>query len=108
MEEKKYVQKLLNMSDQFDIGRYRDLNIKETHTSFEGAPKKHPSDENVLILLTSPFSKNHKFFEFAINSIGAIEDLGTISAEDGQSSPKIRVWIKKGMPALVTEPFIVE
>jgi hypothetical protein len=65
-------------------------------------------DENILILLTSPFTSDKKFYEFYVNSIGSIEEIGTITSEKGESAIKVRVWVKKGMPALKAEPFIIE
>ena len=108
MDEIQYVRKLIEMSESYDIDTVRDVNLNQTHTPFEGTPRKHPSDNNVLILVTAPFSKNKKFFEFTVDSIGNIEELGTISSENGSTAYKIRVWVKKGKPALKTEPFIVE
>jgi len=107
MEDRKYVQKLLAMSGKYDLDRKRELNIHETHTSFEGIPKKHPTNKNVLILLTDSFNHVQKFYEFSIETIGNIEDLGTITNKEGKSVTKIRVWVKKGMPAICSESFIV-
>lgn len=108
MNELEYMRKLLDLSNRYEIEKSGDINLKKTHRPFEGTPKKHPNDDNILILLTSPFSKNKKFYEFPINSIGSIEDLGTVTSESGETAYKIKVWIKKGMPGLLAEPFIVE
>ncbi len=108
MNDKSYVQKLLEISGSYEIDRYKENDLNSTHRPFIGTPKKHPNDENILILLTDPFSNNKKFYEFPISSIGSIEDLGTITSESGETAYKIRVWVKKGMPGLAAEPFIVE
>ena len=107
MEDKQYIQQLLEVAGKYEIDKYRDVN-KDSYTAFEGTPKKHPHDNNVLILFTSPFSEDKKFYEFTMESIGTIEDLGTVSSTDGQNVNKIRVWVKKGVPALKSEPFIVK
>ncbi len=108
MKEMQYVKKLLEMSKQYDVDTIREVNLGKTHRPFEGSPKKHPTDSNLLILIDSPFSAQKKFFEFSLESIGNIEELGTKTSEKGESAYLIRVWIKKGMPALKSEAFIVE
>jgi hypothetical protein len=109
MEERKFIQKLLAMSEKYEVTRYDShSHFAETHAAFEGTPKKHPRDENVLILLTNPFVKNNSFYEFPRHAIGTVEELGTVTSEDGDSAVKIRVWVKKGMPGLKSEPFIVK
>ena len=108
MGEKVILKKLLEISKKYQIEPFGEVNLKETHIPFEGTPKKHPQDEKVILLLLNPFSKNHSFYEFPIESIGNVEDLGTITSEKGQSVTKIRVWVKKGMPAIKSEPFIVK
>ena len=108
MNEFQYFRKLLEVSSSYDIEKSGEPDLIKTHTPYEGTPKKHPIDDNILILLTSPFTSNKKFFEFPISSIGSVEDLGTITSESGETAHKIKVWVKKGMPGLVAEPFIVE
>lgn len=107
MEETAFIAQLVEQKSNYDIDIYRDINFRENHIPFDGTPKKHPHDMNYLILLSDPFSKNNSFYEFSLNSIGIIEDMGTIISEDGRSANKIRIWVKKGMTALKSEPFMV-
>lgn len=107
MEEKIYIRKLIDMKSGYDIDLYRDINFTSEHVAFEGTPKKHPYDSSYLILLSDPFSQDKIFYEFALNSIGVIEDLGTVSSEEGESANQVRIWVKKGKTALRTEPFII-
>jgi hypothetical protein len=108
MDDLNYIRTLLEKSGSFDIDIYKDINLKKSHAPYEGTPKKHPTDKNILILLTNPFSKRSQFYEFSLESIGNIEDLGTITSEEGESAYMVRVWIKRGLTALKTEPFIVK
>lgn len=108
MENRKYIQKLLGISDGYGIDRLRKKNLEKTHVAFEGTPKKHHHDNKMIILLVDPFSPSGEFYEFTMDSIGHVEDLGTITTEDGKSITKIRIWIKKGMPAIFSRRFTVE
>ena len=108
MDERKYVQKLLEISKKYELQKENGFSYDDTHAPFIGTPKKHPKDDNILILLTSPFSNDKKFYEFPLNSIGNVEDLGIITSSDGRTATKIKVWVKKGMPGLMAQPFIVK
>lgn len=108
MEEFQYIKKLIESGKNYEIDLPRNIHFEDTYASFEGIPRKHPTDTKVLVLFTSPFSEDRSFYEFSVDSIGRIEELGTITAPDGQSAYTIRVWVKKGMPALQSKPFIVE
>ncbi len=105
MEQKKFVQKLIenkktNMMQRAEIP-------KDKFHVFEGTPKKHPVDTNVLVLLVNPFERNKKYYEFVLDSIADIEELETISSETGENASRVRVWVYKGSIAFKTEPFIV-
>ncbi len=104
----RYIKKLIEKSDkQFTLEKYRKDDISKTHRVFEGTPKKNPHDDSLMILLTDPFSKKREFYEFTVDSIGHIEEIGTITNQEGESALKIRIWIKKGTPAIKAKPFIV-
>jgi hypothetical protein len=107
MEGKKYVQKLLEISKNYNIDRTRNINYNEEYFPFEGSPKRHPSNENILILIANPFEENKQFFEFHMDTISAIEEIGTLTSDDCQSAYQIRVWVKKGTMAVRSETFRV-
>lgn len=106
MDEKKYVQKLLDISKNYNIDRLRNVNYSEDYHPFEGSPKRHPTNENILILITNPFEEIKHFFEFHLDTIGAVEEIGTMTSENN-SAYLIRVWVKKGTIAVKSETFIV-
>jgi hypothetical protein len=107
MDEKKYVQKLLEISKNYNLDRMRNVNYNEEYHPFEGSPKRHPSNENILILIANPFEENKQFFEFHMDTIGAIEEIGTLTSENSQSAYLIRVWVKKDTMAVKSETFTV-
>lgn len=109
MEKLYYHTELLDLSPKFTIKKYDNIqNIKDTHSSFEGTPKQHPTDENIIILLPDPFDSKGFFYEFFIDSVGTVEDIGTIISDHGETAHKIRIWIKKGKTAIKSQPFKVE
>ncbi|MCL1911249.1 MAG: hypothetical protein FWG13_03490 [Leptospirales bacterium] len=102
------IQKLLTEGRQYDIEKKSGLNINETHAPFEGFIRARPSDKGVLLLFSDPFSIEDKFYEFSVDSISKAEDLGQIADEDGQTASRVRLWVKKGMPAIICESFIIK
>jgi inorganic pyrophosphatase len=107
MDEKKYVQKLLQISKNYDMDRIRNVKYSEEYHPFEGSPKRHPTNENILILIANPFEENKQFYEFHLDTISAVEEIGTLTSDDNKSSYQIRVWVKKGTMAVKSETFIV-
>ncbi len=107
MDEKNYVQKLLGISKNYNIDKLRNINYRDEFHPFEGSPKRHPTNENILILITNPFEEDKKFYEFHLDTIIAIEEIGTVTSGDNKSTYKIRIWVKKGTMAVKSETFIV-
>lgn len=107
MDDIKYVQKLLEISRNYDVDKLRSVNYREDYIPFEGSPKRHPTNDNILILIANPFEVDKKFFEFYLDTISAIEEIGTLTSDDNKSAYQIRVWVKKGTMAVRSETFIV-
>ncbi|HNX24479.1 MAG TPA: inorganic pyrophosphatase Ppa [Spirochaetota bacterium] len=107
MDEQKYVQKLLEISKNSNIDKIRNVNYSEEYMPFEGSPKRHPTNENILILIVNSFEQNKKFYEFHLETISAVEEVGTLTSDDNKSVYQIRVWVKKGTMAVKSETFIV-
>lgn len=107
VEDNKYVRRLIEISKQFNIDRLRHADFKEEFTSFEGSPKRHPSNDSILLLVPNPFENNRIFYEFNMETISAVEEIGTITSEDMRSVYQVRIWVKKGTMAVKSETFIV-
>lgn len=107
MDDKKYVQKLLAISENHNLDKVRNISHGNEFHPFEGSPKRHPTNENILILIVNPFEDMKCFYEFYLNTIGAVEEMGTLTTEDNKSVYQIRVWIKKGTMAVKSETFII-
>jgi inorganic pyrophosphatase len=107
MEDKKYVQKLLEVLPHSSIDKIRIVDLKQDHEEFEGSPKRHPNNENIIILVQNPFDEKKVFYEFYMDTISSIEEIGTISSDDGKNAYIIRLWVKKSSLAIKSETFIV-
>ena len=88
--------------------RYREIDINFSHRMYEGVARKHQADSKIIILMEDPFVKNKEFYEFTVDSIDRMEEIGTITNENGESAIKVRIWVKKGVPAIKARPFIVK
>lgn len=108
MEEQIKLLHLLKENDKTAIDKFRNINFFENHVAFVGTPKKHQYDKSKIVLVSDPFSDKKIFYEFSIDSIDMVEELGTISSQDGKNALQIRIWVKKGTIALKYEPFIIE
>ncbi len=99
----------LELKDKFEIQRYvKPKNFDEkNYQPFTGSPRKHPYEKTRVIVIVDPFSDNAHFYEFNIDDIAFAEELSNISNLKGDSVSMIRVWVKKGSPALHCTPFMV-
>jgi inorganic pyrophosphatase len=103
-----YIRHLIEISKKrYDIEKYHGSDIRYTHRDFEGTPKKHPYDDDLMILLSDPFSTEKDYLELSVESIGKIDEIETITDTNGHSAMRVRVWIRKGTPAIRSKPFIV-
>lgn len=107
MEDKKYVQKLLEILPHSNIDKIRVVDFNQDNEMFEGSPKRHPNSENIIILVQNPFDEKKVFYEFYMDTISSIEEIGTLSSDDGKNAYMIRLWIKKNSMAIKSETFIV-
>jgi inorganic pyrophosphatase len=108
MATESYLQK----TPKFQIQAYekpKDLKImRKTHVSFSGSPQKHPYDAHRVILVVDPFSTDNLYYEFKKEDISYVEELPNITNQDGETTPMVRVWVKKMSVGIRCSPFIVE
>ena len=90
-----------------DLERSDDINFTDVFSSFEGTPQKHPYDSTKVILLTSPFNSEQIFYEFPISSIGRIEECESLSDNNGATAFIVKLWIRKGISAVLSRQFKV-
>lgn len=106
MQKSNYPQEAVS----FQIQAYRqpkDIRaLRAQNVSFSGSPRKHPYDQEKIILVADPYSTNTIFFEFSKQDIAFVEELPSIVDMDGNTVTMMRLWVKKGSLAVRSTPFI--
>jgi hypothetical protein len=103
------IRKYLKAEPLYEITKYTSQkNYREAGVAFSGAPKKHPTDKEKLVLIADPFSTHTHFYEFNISDILHVEELPHLVAESGESLNTVRIWVRKGSIGIKYEPFVVE
>lgn len=93
---------------KFEIETYsggRDLS--SDYVPFTGALKKHPYDETKVVLIIDPYSTRLSYCEFNKADIGAADELPSLATMAGESVRMARIWVKKGVVAIQSLPFVV-
>jgi len=97
---------------KFEIEAYqRPKNLRElrkTHVPFSGSPLKHPHDAKKVILAPDPYSSSPSYYEFKREDITFAEKLPSIVNLEGETTPIVRLWVKKMSRGIIYTPFLVE
>jgi hypothetical protein len=92
-----------------DIAKYKSkIDYRNSAISFTGSARKHPYDQEKLLLVADPFSTHTVFYEFRMKDIVHYDDLPGIATDSGENLMMIRLWINKGSLGLKYEPFEVD
>ncbi len=75
---------------------------------YKGNPRKHPYDEEKILLIQDPFSEGTAFYEFRLDDIRHVDEQPNLVTEEGRSLKMVELWVLKGSRALQYEPFHVE
>ena len=103
------IKKYLDTESFFYITKYDShADLPKEAVRFTGNPRKHPYDENKIVLITDPFSSHTAFFEFNIQDILYVENKTNLVSDTGASVSRADVWIKKGGIGIKYEPFEVD
>jgi hypothetical protein len=102
------ISKYLGTEPLHEVARYSARGGSAAdNVAFTGAPRKHPYDNDKLILICDPFSTQTMFYEFRLQDVAHVEELPSLVTEGGEGLPMVRLWVKKGALGLRYEPFIV-
>jgi hypothetical protein len=103
------IEKFLEKAKRLEVDTFRRLpDLRRHHVPFTGTPRKHPHDDDKIILIVDPFSTQTFFYEFNTQDVQGVEVLPSLVNMEGESVTMVRVWVKKGSLALKTTPFVVE
>ena len=103
------IRNYLETAPLYDITRYDShADIEKECVSFVGAPRKHPYDDEKLLLVQRPFSSDTILYEFLISDIMAVDDRPSLGTDSGQSVAMARIWVKKGSLGIQYQPFEVD
>ncbi len=91
------------------ITKYKSkIDFRTCAVSFVGSARKHPYDQEKLLLVSDPFTSHTIFYEFRIKDIVHYDDLPGIATDSGENLMMIKLWINKGSLGLRYEPFEVD
>ncbi|MFZ5572754.1 MAG: inorganic pyrophosphatase Ppa [Thermodesulfobacteriota bacterium] len=106
------ITQILAQKEKFEIQAYGKpqgiQELRKHHIPFSGSPRKHPYDNNHVILVADPYSSASFYYEFRASDIACVEELPHIVNPDGEAVHMVRVWVKKRSVGLRCTPFLVE
>lgn len=91
----------------YEIQAYRSEPPQDA-LAFIGSPRKHPYDDEKIILLSEPKEGVSSIFEFKASDIVGAKDLPSPVTVDGESYRIVRLWIRRGSIGMCYEPFEVD
>ena len=102
------VRKYLQAKPLSTIAKYDSrVDLEREAVPFSGTPRKHPYDDEKMLLVLDPFSSNTMFHEFQIDDILHVDDLPHRVTETGKSIGMVKIWVKRGSIGMQYQPFEV-
>ena len=92
---------------ELQISDQRPADLLEEAVAFEGSLRLHYNPGLVLLLL-NPLEPNSTLFEFRVGDILYAEQLASISRENGVTVERVRLWVRRGSPAVKMQPLRVD
>lgn len=84
------------------------VDIQKECIAFVGAPRKHPYDDDKMLLIVDAFTNNTIFYEFRLADIMEVDEESGIATDAGENLLLARIWVKRGALGLRYEPFEVD
>ena len=79
------IKPFLRTSPIHDLAIFRPhINLEKEAVAFTGAPRKHPYDEEKMLLILDPFSANTMFYEFNMENILHVDDMPNVATEEAR------------------------
>jgi hypothetical protein len=76
--------------------------------AFVGSPRKHPYDQEKIILISDPTGSESSVLEFRAGDIVHAKDLPSPVNADGDAYRVVMIWVRRGAVGLRYEPFEVD
>ena len=103
------VKNYLDTQPLHNIVRYNTtIDLEKEAVAFTAAPRKHPYDENKILLVKDPFTTDTMFYEFKIEDILQVDQMASVGTDSGKNVKMARVWVKRGSLGMRYEPFEVD
>jgi inorganic pyrophosphatase len=90
-----------------EISIYHGGNRQDS-VAFVGTLRKHPYDEDKLLLISNPGESEPGIYEFRVGDVAGAEELPSPVDQSGKSRNLARLWVKKGSFGIRYEPFEVD
>ena len=102
------ITELLESLPMFELEPYDySIELEREAVCFTGTPRKHPHDNEKLLLVQNPFGVNTMFYEFAVTDILHVEKVPSLGTEDGISIDMVKIWVRLGSLGMEYRPFEV-
>ena len=102
------VKKYLEAKPLSTLAKYDSrADIEREAVPFSGTPRKHPYDDEKMLLVLDPFGSNTMFHEFQIDDILHVDDLARLVTESGKNIGMVKIWVKRGSIGMQYQPFEV-
>ena len=90
-----------------EIEAKRPMDLSSQYVAFSGLPGGASRETGMVVLLPDPLSGGEDIHEFRTADIGYIEEIDTLALDNGTTAVKVRVWVRRGSPAVSRKQFIV-
>lgn len=94
------------LQEVIQLGRASDH--EQSSKLYLGSPRRHPSDDSRIVLVTRILEGQRNFLEFKKADIVRVEEAQTVSSQDGEAIALFRVWVRLGSLGIELRPFRVE
>ena len=84
----------------------KPANLEERAIPFSGSLRHH-YNPSMMILITHPLESSSMVYEFRVDDVLYAEELSSLTNPNGVSIERIKLWIRKGSPAMKMKPILI-
>ena len=90
------------------IGLRKGSDYASKGKAFLGSPRRHPSDESRIVLVTKVLENQRVFLEFKKVDILHVDEAKTVSSIEGETISLLTLWVRRGSVGIELKPFRIE